>query len=86
MSQNVKVQETEKEQAEMHEKCFPNKVSFDNEDIKDTCSTPNQKKYMEKEVLNLEELRKCDICKYTCKKETSIKKHMLTKHEKHQCK
>ena len=31
-------------------------------------------------------MQKCDQCKYTCKKETSLKKHILTKHKEHQCK
>ena len=37
------------------------------------------------QVKNKDEMKKCDQCKYTCKKETSLKKHRLTKHEEHQC-
>ena len=56
----------------MQENCFPNKVSFDNNDIKGKCSTPKQKD-MDKEDKHKEELLKYDKCKYTCKKETSLK-------------
>ena len=28
----------------------------------------------------------CSKCKYKCKKKTSLEKHMITKHEAHQCK
>ena len=28
----------------------------------------------------------CNECNYVCKKEKSLKNHMLTKHEQHQCK
>ena len=86
VSKNVKVQETEKEQEEKNENCSPNKNSFDANDIKYKCSTPKQTKKMDKEVENKEEMQKCDKCKYTCQKETSLKKHILTKHKEYQCK
>ena len=61
-------------------------MSFNTNDIKDTCSTPKEEKEEDLKVQNKEGLLSCTLCKYTCKKETSIKKHMVTKHDEHQCK
>ena len=69
-----------------------NESYFNHDDIKHSSSTPNimkvkvnkTKKDSERETK--EEFLNCDICNFKCKKETILKKHMITKHEEHPCK
>ena len=82
----LKIKEMETEIFELKENCSMNKVSFHNNDIENSCSTPKKNKYTEKEELPKEELLTCSKCSYTCKKGNTLKKHMLNKHEGHQCK
>ena len=66
--------------------CLMNTISFNPDDINHTSSTPKEKKgKAEKDEFN-EKMLLCTECKYKCKKETSLKKHIITKHEVHQCK
>ena len=60
--------------------------NFNHKDLKGSSSTPNNKndKYDESDLKV--EMLSCKECKYSCKKEKSLKNHMLTKHEIHQCK
>ena len=81
-----KVKENAKEKEECTKNFLTDDVSFDNEDIKKSTSTPKEKKEEVIEHSDKVGLLSCESCKYTCKKETSLKKHMLTKHEEHQCK
>ena len=76
----------ETEKIELKENCSMNKVSFHNNDIENSCSTPKKKKHAEKEEPQKEEFLTCSKCSYTCKKGNTLKKHMLTKHKGHQCK
>ena len=39
-----------------------------------------------KKVINEKEVLNCKECSYKCKKEISLKKHMLNNHEEHMCK
>ena len=48
--------------------CFTNEVSFHNNDIKDACSTPKEKKEEVKTNHKDEENISCSKCKYVCKK------------------
>ena len=40
----------------------------------------------EQEDTSKEEMLNCKECKYKCKKEITLKKHMVTHHENHKCK
>ena len=70
------IEENKESEAEKHidEKCHEHKTSFDDDDIKDKCSTP-------KEAESIENCLTCTKCSYKCKKGTSLKKHIGTKHE-----
>ena len=60
--------------------------SFDHNDLKEFTSTPKEKKE-NVEKLDPKDVRlSCKECNYSCKKEKSLKNHILTKHEHHQCK
>ena len=61
-------------------------VVFDNNDVKDKCSTPKEEKKKVAKNQNKEDLMSCSLCKYKCKKRTSLEKHMITTHQEHQCK
>ena len=54
--------------------------------MKDNSSTPKESKDEGKKSKSKEDVISCEICNYTCKKENSLKKHMLTKHESKECK
>ena len=59
---------------------------FNHKDIKGSTSTPKEKNDNDdKQDLKVEKLS-CKECNYVCKKEKSLKNHMLTKHDVHQCK
>jgi hypothetical protein len=49
-------------------------------------STPKVMKEKEKTDNSEEDMLYCKDCNYKCKKELSLKKHMVTKHESHKCK
>ena len=51
-----------------------------------TSSTPNDKEKVVKKGPNKEDLLVCKHCSYKCKKESSLDKHMITKHQEHPCK
>ena len=60
--------------------------SFNINDLKDCSSTPKDVK--EKVKINdfREKFLNCAECSYKCKKEKTMKKHILANHEDHQCK
>ena len=74
------------EEKETNENCLIDKISFNSSEIKDNSSTPKESKDEGKKSKSKEDVISCEICNYTCKKENSLKKHMLTKHESHKCK
>ena len=85
MSNKVKEKKVETREVELEENCSKNKASFHNNDIKDRCSTPKEKKEKDKKDHGKEE-KTCTECSYVYNKETTLKKHMIAKHEEHQCK
>ena len=60
--------------------------SFNHSEIKERCSTPKGRKEQEENVIPGSEMLNCKDCNYTCKKEKTLKNHILTKHDQHQCK
>ena len=56
------------------------------DEIKEKFSTPKKIKVNEKKNHSEEEMLNYNKCKTTCKKESTLKKHILTKHKEHQCK
>ena len=60
--------------------------TFNQNDIENATSTPKAKKSQIKTPDIKADMHKCKECNYTCKKEKSLKSHILTKHEVHQCK
>ena len=85
VSNKVKEKKVETREVELEENCSKNKASFHNNDIKDKCSTPKEKKEKDKKDHGKEE-KTCTECSYVYNKETTLKKHMNAKHEEHQCK
>ena len=67
-----------------NEKYLEKESSFNISDIKH--STPKVLKEKEKTDGSKEGMINCKECSYKCKKELSLKKHMVTKHESHKCK
>ena len=69
-----------------------NESYINHDDIKHSSSTPKNMKVKvnktkkDSERENKEQVLNCDICNYKCKKETLLKKHMITKHEENPCK
>ena len=61
------------------------KTSFNHSEIKQATSTPKDKTGKDEKVEVTVELKACIECKYKCKKEDTLKKHMTTKHSKHKC-
>ena len=55
-------------------------------DIPNSTSTPKEEKQKINKDQNKKDIISCKECSYTCKKEESLKKHMITKHDEHQCK
>ena len=86
VSEAVKDKEEKTEKYILDEDCLPNNVSFNSDDIKDKGSTPKVKKEKAKKVESIEESIPFTKCNYKCKKQSSLKKHMLTKHNDHECK
>ena len=78
---DLKIKEIETEKIELKENCSMNKVSFHNNDIENSCSTPKKKKHSEKEEPQKEEFLTCSKYSYTCKKGNTLKKLMLSKHK-----
>ena len=62
------------------------KTSFNHSEIKQATSTPKDKTGKDEKVEVTVELKACIECKYKCKKEDTLKKHMTTKHSEHKCK
>ena len=87
-SKHIKEKEDITDKVYLTENYFASKVSFNNDEINEKCSTPKKIKCNEKEKEghSEEEMLTCNKCKYTCKKETTLKNHILTKHKEHQCK
>ena len=78
VSKMAKEKDVEKEESE--------EILFNPDDIKETSSTPKVKKHLLKKDNKEVGLHACKECNYVCKKETSLQKHMVTKHESHECK
>ena len=85
VSEAVKDKEEKTEKYILDDDCLPNNISFNSDDIKDKGSTPKEKEKAKK-VETIEESILCTKCNYKCKKQSSLKKHMLTKHNDHVCK
>ena len=82
-----KVLSLESELKELKNKSEEEKgISFNINDVKYSSSTPKDVKQKAKKGNSKEKLLTCTECSYKCKKEISMKKHMLTNHEDHQCK
>ena len=60
--------------------------SFNINDINYCSSTPKDDKEKVKKDTSEEDLLCCTECSYKCKKEKSLKKHIMTNHEDHTCK
>ena len=78
-----KVSELDKEKNIQKDK-VDESLNFNHNSIKETSSTPKDK--LLEELKSKSELLKCEKCNYSCKKEKSLKNHMLTKHDYHECK
>ena len=61
-------------------------VDFNINDIKDSSSTPKDKKDKVTNSNDKDGLLVCKDCNYKCKKKTSLEKHFAIKHEEHPCK
>ena len=61
-------------------------MSLNHSDLKGPTSTPKGKNDKDSELHLKDKLLRCKECRYTCTKENSLKNHMITKHELHQCK
>ena len=59
---------------------------LNNSDIIFFSSTKKAMKNKVEEDTHKEEMLNCKECKYKCKKEINLKKHMVTHHENHKCK
>ena len=77
---------TQTDKNPMNENCLIKESSFNNSVIKHSSSTPKAKKDKIEKDTSDEEMLKCKECKYKCKKEITLKKHMVTNHENHKCK
>ena len=60
--------------------------NFNHKDMKGTTSTPKGKNDNDDKQDIKDEKLSCKECDYVCKKEKTLKNHMLTKHDVHQCK
>ena len=83
LAERVKRKENEKEKEIFNDNWLMTKSSLDYEDINPTSSTLKEK---EEKGESKEEILYCKECKYKCKKESPLKKHVITKHDVHQCK
>ena len=72
----------ENKNKEFNEKCSS---SFKDDNMV-LSSTPKDSKEVVKDGSKKEELLDCQHCSYKCKKETTLEKHMITKHQEHPCK
>ena len=73
-------------QSETKEEVSCENISFNDNDLKGTTSTPKGINDKAEKLDFKNYMLSCNECNYVCKKEKSLKNHMLTKHEQHQCK
>ena len=81
MKNNIKINKNK-----VNKNCLQKERSFNISDIKHSSSTPKVLKEKGETEGGEEDLFNCKECNYKCKKEQSLKKHMITKHESHKCK
>ena len=90
--ENIKLSEIIEEKKEtateevIIENSGSNMNSFDDSEIKLKCSTPKESQNKVKKTCSKDDLISCGQCNYKCKKEKTLQKHIVTKHEEHQCK
>ena len=83
---DVEDKENKTEKKISEENCPINNIYFNSNDIKNKCSTPKKTKDKAKKVEHKEMLINCNKCNYQCKKQATLDKHILTKHDEHVCK
>ena len=83
--EEVKEKETDKILDIGDKNCFNPKISSIPKD-KTKCSQQTVKKDVGKKEECKEVQFKCKLCDYKLKKEATLKKHMITKHQDHVCK
>jgi hypothetical protein len=81
----------EKEHEDLKENVVEVKEDISEKDFNPkSSSSPKEKKNHPKnevkKIKSIEDLYKCTKCEYRCKKEATLKKHMLTQHQDHACK
>ena len=84
-AQGLSIDNKEKE-TEAEEVVDDYKSSFNPSELKDKSSTPEVKKDRVEKYKTKGDLLNCEMCNYTCKKESSLKNHVLNKHDTHECK
>ena len=84
MTLMIKEKDKETENQNGSENLSMNKTSFNHSEIEHATSTPKEKSGKVEKVEDKVALKSCKECKYKCKKEETLKKHMTTKHSEYQ--
>lgn len=78
--------ETSEKEIEKKKEGSGENISFNHNDLRGTTSTPKGKDDNNEKLDSKEKMLSCKECDYSCKKEKTLKNHMLSKHEIHHCK